>query len=222
MTSVTSYTAGRWVRTVEGDRETLIDLASGRIVTLDHAKKEYWERTFDEIEAARKQSEEQIASMVAQAQAQAQMAGAGALFGGGGPPKVGAPMAQTVNGFECQETKVETATLTAAICVSTALKPPVDPAAFRKLDLLRPRMRMMGPGMGSMGAALDEVAKVQSQGLVIREKVTINMMGNVREAGREVVTIDESAVATFTVEAPAGYKKIDPPQPQMRMRGPGL
>lgn len=213
VTSVASYTATK-VRTVEGDRETLVDLAGGKIVSIDHAKKEYYERTFEEIEAQRKQMEDQVAAMMAQAQA----GGMGGMMGMGGAPKVSQPSAQTVNGVACQETTIETEMMSAAICVASSVKLPFDASQMKKLDMLRPRMRMAGP----MSAVTDAMAKVLGSGFSVREKTTMNMMGNVRESTREVVKIDEAAVADFKVEAPAGYKKTDPPQPQMRMRGPGL
>jgi hypothetical protein len=213
VTSVVSYTATK-VRTVEGERETLVDLAGGRILSIDHGRKEYFERTFAEIEAQRKQMEDQIAAMMMQAQA----GGMGGMMGMGGAPKVSAASAQTVNGIACQETTIETEMTSAAICVAAGVKLPFDASQMKKLDMLRPRMRMAGP----MSAVTDAMAKVLESGFSVREKTSMNMMGNVRESVREVVKLEEGPVAEFRVEAPAGYRKSDPPQPQMRMRGPGI
>lgn len=210
-TSTATYSA-KAVRTVDGNRETLVDLGTGKIVTIDHAKKEYYERTFDEIESMRKKVEEDIAAMTAQ------MPMAGAM-GGGAAPSVSKPTDQKVNGIACQETKIESEIVASAVCVSQDVKLPVDAAAQKRLQLLRPQMRLMGP----MAGALEAVAKVSATGFVVREVTTINMMGNVRETSREVTKIEEVAPVDVKVEAPVGYKKVDPPQPRrIESRGPGL
>ena len=128
----TTYFSAEKMRTSDAERDTIIEYGPGRIVSIDHKKKEYSEITLAEMEAAMKAAAAQMEQATAQMQQQmANMPPAmrekmEAMMGGGaGAVTVTKGTTRKVAGYDCQNYDVKmAATMDMVVCASTAIKPP--------------------------------------------------------------------------------------------------
>jgi len=215
----TQYFSSDKVRTGDADSETIMDYAAGKIVSVDHKKKEYSEITFAEMEAGLKAAAAKMDE--ASAQMQQQMASM--------PPAVrekmeqmmgGAASAVTVTrggtrqvaGYSCQDyTLAMGAAMTTKICATTALQYPMD---YRKYQALAGSAAAMAnnPMFKGMGKMVEEMKKIE--GFTIAESTSMKMMGRSMESSKEAVEIKKGPIpaAAFDVAAiTKGYKKVAHP-----------
>ena len=200
------------VRMSTGRTDTIVDLASGRIVSLDNEKKQYFEMTIDEIEAAMKGASAQMEQAMAQvppamrAQMEKMMGGAAAevtLTKGG---------TKTIAGYSCQLYTITMGqNVSQESCHTTAITPPFDPGAFKKLS--RASMPMM-QGADKFVAKLSEI-----QGLSLMENTTMSMMGRKNVVSMEATEVKKGPVPASVFDMPAGYKKVESPLKQMGRMG---
>jgi hypothetical protein len=218
--STTQYFASDKVRTGDGENETIMDYAAGRIVTVDHRKKEYSEITFAEMEAGLKaiaaqtdQMQEQMASMPpAVREKMEQMMG-----GAASSVTVTRGGTRQVAGYTCQDyTLAMGQAMTTRICATTALQYPVD---YRKHQALAGSAAAMAnnPLFKGMGKMVDEMKKIE--GFTIAESTSMKMMGRTMESSKEAVEIKKGPIpaAAFDVAAiTKGYKKVPHPVTKLR------
>ena len=217
--TVTHYFSSDKVRTGDADNETVMDYAAGKIVSIDHKKKEYSEITFAEMEAGLKAAAAKVDE--ASAQMQQQMATM--------PPAMrekmeqmmgGAASAVTVTkggtrqvaGYTCQDyTLAMGQAMTMKMCATTALQYPMD---YRKFQALAGSAAAMAnnPMFKGMGKMVEEMKKIE--GLTIADSTSMKMMGRSSESSREAVEIKKGPIpaAAFDVTAlTPGYKKVPHP-----------
>jgi hypothetical protein len=222
--TVTHYFSSDKVRTGDADNETVMDYAAGKIVSIDHKKKEYSEITFAEMEAGLKAAAAKMDA--ASAQMQQQMASM--------PPAMrekmeqmmgGAASAVTVTkggtrqvaGYTCQDyTLAMGQAMTMKMCATTALQYPMD---YRKFQALAGSAAAMAnnPMFKGMGKMVEEMKKIE--GMTIAESTSMKMMGRSSESSREAVEIKKGPIpaAAFDVAAlTPGYKKVPHPVTKMK------
>ena len=215
----TQYFSSDKVRTGDADSETIMDYAAGKIVSVDHKKKEYSEITFAEMEAGLKaaaakmdeasaQMQQQMASMPpAMREKMEQMMG-----GAASAVTVTRGGTRQVAGYSCQDyTLAMGAAMTTKICATTALQYPMD---YRKYQALAGSAAAMAnnPMFKSMGKMADEMKKIE--GFTIAESTSMKMMGRSMESSKEAVEIKKGPIpaAAFDVAAiTKGYKKVAHP-----------
>ena len=213
--TATQYYSASKIRMSDGERDTIIDLGAGRIVSIDHKKKEYSEVVVAEIEAMMKQATAQMDEAMKNAppamrDQMAKMMG-GAAAGVASSMTVTKGGSRTVAGYPCQEYTTSMGdTMKSETCNTTALQIPFDPAQFRKLSVL---------SNPAMMTAMKDTAKAtehlqQIQGLPLAETTTVKILGRGTTITKEATAIKKGAIPASAFLVPAGYKKVESPMPK--------
>lgn len=218
----TQYFSTEWMRSSDGERDTLVEYASGKIVSVDHKKKEWSQASLAEIQEAMKKANAQMAEVQAQMEAmpaamREQMA---KMMGGmGGEVTVTKGETREVAGYPTQEYTVAMGeTLKMRLWNTTAITLPVPAAELRKLAAFTGPMALMAnnpmfKGFAQLGEKMQEI-----EGLTLADSTSMKIMGRGSESTREAteVRVGPIPAADFDVEAIApGYKKVDSPLTKM-------
>jgi hypothetical protein len=218
----TSYYSAEKMRSGDADHETIVEYAGGRIVSIDHKKKEYSEITLAEMEAAMKaaqakmdeanaQMKEQMASMPpAMREKMEQMMG-----GVAGSVTVTKGGTRQVAGYTCQDYAVAMGQAIATkLCATTALQPPAPNVDYKKFAAFAGSAAGMAnnPMFKNMSKLADEMKKIE--GFTIAESTSMKMMGKSFDSSKEAVEIKKGPIpaSAFDVATIAkGYKKVANP-----------
>jgi len=195
-TTSTHYITPERMRMSDGANDTIVDLAAGKLVAIDHKKKSYYETTFEEMQKYFAQLNEMLA---------------------------GNPMMETMMGkvadVQVQKT-AETREILGYTCtkhvlsmgekfkeslwVTPDLKMPVT-----YYDASKMSYAMMGPMAGRFEKMLDEMKKID--GFPLATDVDMKMMGMDASSRTEVTAISNGDIPADTFAVPAGYKKTKSP-----------
>jgi len=220
--SATTYVGAAGLKQADGDTESIVDMKTGRLTFVDNKKKQYWETTAEEMQAAMQKASAQMAEMQEQmknmppAIRDKMMGAMGAVAESikvtkGGPTR-------SVAGYTCQPWVLsmggdpESAPIRTESCNTTELVFPVQAWEARKAM------------MGGMGAAnpmgqnfqklFDEMKKIE--GLAVSETTTIRLLGKAQTTTREVTEVKKGAIPESVFAPPAGYKRVDSPFAKMK------
>jgi hypothetical protein len=219
----TSYYSSEKMRTGDAESETIVEYAAGKIVSIDHKKKEYSEITLAEMEASMKaaaakmeEANAQMASMPpAVRQKMEQMMG-----GAASSVTVTKGGTRQVAGYTCQDYAVAMGqAMTTKVCATTALQFPAPNVDYRKFASFAGSAAGMAnnPMFKNMGKMADEMKKIE--GITIAESTSMKMMGRSMDTSKEAVEIKKGAIpaAAFDVAAIAkGYKKVAHPATKIK------
>jgi Domain of unknown function (DUF4412) len=215
-----STDGGTWTHYFSKDRirmntahnDTIMEFASGKIVTIDHAKKEYSEMTLAELDEMMKgaaaQMEEAMAKVPPQMREQMQkmMGGAAAEV------TVTKGAVKTVAGYSCQTYTITMgANMTQESCNTTALTPPFDPANFQKMS------HVSIPMMQGMDKLVKKMSEIQ--GIALSTHTSMSMMGRKTDNGMEATEVKKGAISADVFATPAGYKQVESPMKNMGKMG---
>jgi hypothetical protein len=216
-TSTTYYSAEK-MRTSDAERDTIIEYGPGRIVSVDHKKKEYSEITLAEMEAAMKAAaakmEEATAQMAnlppAAREKMEQMMG-----GGAGAITVTKGAVRSVAGYDCQNYDVKmSTTMSMVVCATTAIAPPApaaDPSKYA--SVAGPAAALAAnPMFKGFGKLADEMKKIQ--GFSLAESTNMKVMGRSFDSTKEATEVKKGPIpaSAFDVASIAkGYKKVENP-----------
>lgn len=216
--TATSYFSTEKMRMSDAERDTLVEYGPGRIVSIDHKKKEYSEVTMAELEAAMKAASEKMQAMNAQManmppavkeKMQAMM--------GGGAVAVTKGATRKVAGYDCQDYDVTMGTMmTMHLCATTAIAPPSPNVDFRRFSAFAGSSAALASNPMFKGI-VEEMKKVQ--GFTLAETTSVKMMGRNTETSKEATEVKTGPIPaeTFDVEAIAkGYKKVASPASKMK------
>ena len=218
----TSYYSSEKMRTGDAATETIVEYAAGKIVSIDHKKKEYSEITLAEMEAALKAASAKMEE--ANAQMQQQMANM--------PPAVREKMEQMmggvassvtvtkggtrqVAGYSCQDYTVAMGqTMTSKVCATTALQFPAPNVDYRKLTSFSGSAAAFAsnPMFKNMDKLMAEMKKIE--GFTIAESTSMKMMGQSMDSSKEAVEIKKGPIPASAFDVAAltpGYKKVPHP-----------
>lgn len=206
----TQYFTEERIRMNGGKTDTMMEFASGKIVSIDHQKKQYFEMTVDELDATMKsvaaQMEEAMVNVPPQMRAQMEKM----MGGGASEVTVTKGVAKTIAGYPCQTYTVTVgATMTQESCNSTALTPPFDPANFQKMS------RVSIPMIQGMDKVIKKMSEMQ--GITLMQRTSTSMMGRKSDTSMEATAVSQSAIAADVFALPVGFKKIDSPLKNMKM-----
>jgi hypothetical protein len=221
----TQYYSAQAMRTSDADSDTIIVYDPGKIVSIDHKKKEYSEITLAEMEEAMKQAaakmqeasakmQEQMASMPPEMrQKMEQMMG-----GVAGAVTVTKGGTKSVAGYPCQEYVLAMGPMTTHMWTTTDLKFPAPNVDYRKLaQFTGPAAAMANnPMFKSFGKATEEMKKIQ--GITLEETSAMKMMGRSMDTSKEATEVRKGAIdpSAFDVAAlTQGYKKVPHPATKM-------
>jgi hypothetical protein len=222
----TSYYSSEKMRTGDGERDTIIEYGPGRIVSIDHKKKEYSEYTLAEMEASMKAASAKMEQ--ANAQMKQQMANMppalrekmeGMMGGGAAAVTVTKGTTRKVAGYDCQNYDVKMGTaMEMHVCASTAVTPPtpnVDPRTYA--SVAGPAATFASNPMFKGAAKLAEEMK-KIQGFVLADATNAKVMGRSFDTTKEATEVKRGAIpaAAFDVATIAkGYKKVDSPMAKL-------
>jgi outer membrane scaffolding protein for murein synthesis (MipA/OmpV family) len=210
----THYFSKDRIRMNSGKTDTIVEFASGKIVTIDNLKKEYSEMTVAEIDAAMQGMSAQMEQAMAQIPPQMRERMAGMMGGAAAEVTVVKGASRTVAGYPCQSYTITMgASMTQETCNTTALAPPFDPANFQKLT------RVSIPMMQGMDKLVQKMSEIQ--GLALARHTTMSMMGRKIDTTMEATEVKKGAIPADVFAMPAGYKLVDSPLKKMpKMGGP--
>ena len=211
-TTATQYYSASKIRMSDGERDTILDLGAGRILSIDHRKKEYSEVTLAELEGMMQQASAQMDEAMknvppAMRDQMAKMMG-GAAGGVASSISVTKGGSRTVAGYACQEYTISIGgSVKNETCNTTALQPPFDPTQFRKMwSFSNPAFMNAAKNAAKMTEQLQQI-----QGLPLAEKSSVSVMGRNMTTIKEATEVRKGAIPASAFEAPAGYKKVDSP-----------
>ena len=213
----TSYFSAAKMRTGDAATETIVEYGPGRIVTIDHKKKEYSEITLAEMEAALAKMQQATAQM------QEQMANMPAAMRermegmmGGGAVTVTKGATRKVAGYDCQDYTIAMGTSSLMkMCASTAVAPPAANVDYRRFSSLAGMAQ--SPMFKGFAKMAEEMKKIQ--GFVLADSTSMKMMGQSIETAREATEVKQGEIpaSAFDVAAIApGYKKVAHPLTKMK------
>lgn len=223
----TSYYSSEKMRTGDAASETIFEYGPGKIVSIDHKKKEYSEITLAEMEAAMKQAAAKMEAANAQMQQQmAQMPPSvrekmeKMMGGAAGAVTVTKGGSREVAGYTCQDYMVAMGeSMTTKVCATTALKFPAPNVDYRKFASLGSSFGTMAnnPMFKSMSKLADEMKKIE--GLTLSETTSVKAMGRSMDSSKEAIEVKKGPIpaSAFDVAVIAkGYKKVPHPVTQMK------
>lgn len=210
--TATHYFTKDRIRMNNGQNDTIMEFASGKIVTIDHKKKEYSEMTVAEMDQAMKSMAAQMEQAMAQVPPQMREQMAKMMGGAASEVTVTKGAAKTVAGYACQTYTVTMGSnMTMESCNSTALTPPFDPANFQKLS------RVSVPMIQGMDKLIQKMSEVQ--GIALSQRTSMSMMGRKIDTGMEATEIKKGAIGADAFAAPSGYKQVESPLKKMGKMG---
>jgi hypothetical protein len=194
----TQYISNGRIRTSNTETDTLFEAATGRVVVINHSKKEYYEFTRDQMAAAMKQFEAQMKQ--AGPLMEKMMGGA---MGEVTVRKTGA--SRKVAGYDCDEYTVSMGeNLRYDVCAAPALQPPAQ-----YYDALKSPFAAMGPVARRFERTFDEMKKIKGFPVAMNSSVKVMMVTN--EMKSEVTEVRKGPIPESAFAIPTTYKRKDSP-----------
>jgi hypothetical protein len=207
--TATSYFSADKMRMSDADRDMLVEYGPGRIVTIDHKKKEYSDVTLAEIDAAMKERMQALNAQMANMPPAVREKMQGMMGGGGGPVAVTKGATRKVAGYDCQDYDVTMGTvMNMHLCATTAIAPPAPNVDFRRFAFASNPM---------FKGVAEEMKKVQ--GFTLAESTSMKVMGRSTETAKEASEVKTGPIPAETFDVAVltkGYKKVANPAAQMK------
>lgn len=194
-TTSTQHVTAERLRTSDGTLDTIFDVASGRMVHVDHKKKEYWETTLAEM---REQFAE-LERMLDENPLMAKMLGAATevqVSKGTGTREVA--------GYVCDQYSLIIGKLQFELWAARGLKAPAE-----YYDAQKMAYAMMGPTATRFDKLYEEMKKID--GFPLRTEMDSRLMGIKLQSVSEATEVRKGPIPAATFEPPAGYKKKKSP-----------
>ncbi len=192
----TQYISAAKVRTSDGDRDTILDLATGRLVLVNDRKREYSETTLDELRAFMGQLD---AAMAGNPMMEKMLGNVSEVS-----VKEGTE-ARTIAGYETNQYVLSMGdTMRFEIWAAPALTPPVQ-----YFDARKALFATLGPLSKRFDAMFEEMKKIE--GFPLATTIDYKMMMVRRQTLTEATEVRKGPIAPSVFEVPAGYKKVASP-----------
>jgi hypothetical protein len=211
------------MRTSDGKSDMIFEYATGKMISVDHEKKQFSEMTIAEMEAAMKGASAQMQEMSAE---MARMPAAvrekmQKMMGGGGEVTLSKGGQREIAGYATQEYVITSGGSTIHSWTTTGLQPPVSLENLRRLSSFAGPMAAMASnpmfkGMSEMAEKMKQV-----EGFPLASSSSISVMGRAVESGQEATRVEKGAIpaSTFDLESIApGYRKVESPLARMGKR----
>jgi hypothetical protein len=214
--TATQYVSSEKMRMSNPDNDIIVEYASGRFVSIDHKKKEYWETTRDEMAAQLQQMNAKMEEQ--QKKMQEQMANL--------PPAMREKMGNMMGGIAAQvEVKPGTGSKKIAgydtkpytITIGEMMKQELWNAdiAFPTpaMDARNSLMALNNPMMKGAGQLVEKMKSVK--GIPLSETTTVKILMKTVTSTREATSVKTGAIDASAFALPAGYKKVESPLAKM-------
>jgi len=207
------------VRHNRGDQDTIFEYGAGKMIHIDHKKKQYSEMTLAEMEAQMQRVAAEMEKMNAQFQnmppaireKMEKMMG-----GGSGAVTVTKGATRKIAGYEAQlYTLAMGANMKMETWNTTALQFPVPEADLKKFASFANALGPMAnnPMFKGVSKLTDEMKKIQ--GFALASTTEVKMMGKSTITTSEATEVKPGPVPASIFAIPAGYKKVESPMARM-------
>lgn len=191
----TTYISADKVRTSNGEQDSVVDYGTGKLVGIDHKKKQYYETSLQEMAAFFRQME------------QVQGSPLGGLLGGAAGSVTVQKGAATrkVAGYDCDQYILSLGDgMKFDVWAARELKPPAH-----YFDAMKSPYAAMGPMGKSFEKMFEEMKKVQGYplSLAMNAKMMMFKINTLTEA----TEVKKGPIPASAWEVPAGYKKTKSP-----------
>jgi hypothetical protein len=207
----TSYLASDHVRMAsEQGHETIVDLKTGVMTTLDGKKKTYYTVTKQDMEQMAVKMKERMNDPEMKKAMDAMQSMSAGMSTSFDVKKTGAT--RKIAGYGCQEWAITMGTLsTIKECVTSELQYPVHAwDAYKDFaESMKGVMSGFGP-MAKSGAELAEKMK-NMKGFPLATSTAVDVMGHKTTTETEVIEVRKGSIPASAWEIPAGYTKIENP-----------
>jgi hypothetical protein len=192
-------------RNSDPDTDSIIEFGTGKMTMIDHKKKEYWETTLQEMEAAFRQMEAQVAQMSEQMPPFLRDKIGG---GPGGPITVQKGTAtRMIAGYDCDQYTISMGeAMKVEMWATSQLQVPAPYYDARKAFFAN------NPMTQKFGKLFDEMRKIK--GYPLAETTTMKVMGT-QQMSREATEVRKGPIPASAFAVPAGYKKVESPFAKM-------
>ena len=194
--NATQYISAEKVRSSDGELDTIIDLATGKMIHVDHKKKAYYETSLEEMRAHFAELEKMMNDNPIMAQMMGKVTDVEVEKGSG---------TRTIAGYECEQYLLSMGEkLRFEIWATRDLETPIQYLDARK---------MAYAAMGPMASRFDKMYEEMKEigGFPLSTKVDMRMMGRGVESLSEATEVGKEPIPAGTFDPPAGYKKKKSP-----------
>ena len=193
--TATQYITEDKLRTSDGRYDTITDIASGRMVHVDHTKKEYWETSLAEMR-------EQFAEIERMLEDNPMM---GRMLGGATEVDVSkGSETREIAGYVCDQYLLTIGKLRFDFCAARDLKAPVEYHDAKKMVYAT-----MGPMASRFEKLYEEMKKID--GFPLRTVLDSKIMGMKIHSVSEATEVRRGPIAPASFEPDPGYKKTRSP-----------
>ncbi len=199
----TQYITTDKVRTSDGRHDTIFDIQSGRMIHVDHKKKQYYETSMEELGAAMAEVEELLRSTPMLGQMLGQATEVKVRKGSG---------TGSYAGHSCQQVFMTLGEkMEFELCTAADLEVPMQYYDARK---------MVYAAMGPIASRFDKMFEEMKQleGFALMVKIDTRVMGFDAGSVSEATEVRRGPIAPDAFEPPAGYKKKKSPYQQKKKK----
>lgn len=192
----TQYLSSTQTRTTDGQNDAIIEFKTGRLVFVDHKKKEYSETTMEEMAAYFDSLQRDLKGNPMYE----------SMFGGTDDVKVEKlKTSQKVAGYDCDDYELSMGeALVIEYCAAKGLKPPPQYYEGRKYSFAS-----MGPMGKRYMKMFEEMKKIEGLPLTLDMEVDLGVMK--QSTLSEATEVKKGPIPESVFAIPAGYKKIKSP-----------
>jgi uncharacterized protein DUF4412 len=209
----TQYFTSNKMRHNMGDRDSIMDFATGTITSIDNKKREYSQVTLEQMEAAMKQASAQMEQSMAKVPPEMREKMEQMMGGATGAITVTKGGTKKVAGYDTQQYTITMGeNMKSERWNTTALQLPFDPAQFVKMSGFSGPMAG-GPMMKSAAKLAEKMKEIQ--GFTLAETTSFKVMGHGTDTSKEAVEVKKGPIPAEAFAIPAGYKKVDSPMLKM-------
>ncbi len=194
--TATQYLSKDKLRTSDGRLDTIFDVASGRMIHIDHKKKTYWETSLEEMRA-------QFAEIEKMLEENPMMA---TMLGGATNVEVEKGTgSREVAGYECQQYLM---TMGRKFRFEIWAAPGLE-APTQYYDAKKMVYATMGPMASRFDKLYEEMKEID--GFPLYTKADTSLMGLKINSVSEATEVRKGTIPAGTFDPPAGYKKKKSP-----------
>ncbi len=207
----TIYMTPTKFRVANQQQDVIVDIATGKMTVIDNAKKQYWEMTRADMEAAGKAMSDQMAQLQKTNPEAAKMMEnmIGSMTGQASVRKTGNK--RTLAGYSCDDYLVTLGEMMKeTICATTAVQAPITAAQFYDAQTAifgsNPMTKRLAP-------LFEEMKKIE--GLPLAQEMDTTIGGMHMKSVTEATEVKTEPLPASTFDIPPGYTKVDSPMSQM-------
>ena len=209
----TQYFTSNKMRHNMGDRDSIMDFATGTITSIDNKKREYSQVTLEQMEAAMKQASAQMEQSMAKVPPEMREKMEQMMGGAMEAITVTKGGTRKVAGYDTQQYTITMGeTMKTDKWNTAALQLPFDPTQFRKMSGFS-GPAMSGPMMKNAAKLAEKMKEIQ--GFTLAETTSFKVMGHGTDTSKEAVEVKKGPIPAEAFAIPAGYKKVDSPMLKM-------